>query len=117
MTLFYGRYRLRKGVTPSAKVRPSRGDYADYLGTFSEESRQVLIRAMALELDANGAHVYSANSVYARLGGSRNKVMAYIKQLRSKDDAPAEPPVNTTPIAERPTSAIFVADLPQPPPR
>jgi hypothetical protein len=115
----------KAGIKPPAPVSVSVSgtDTADFdLATVpSDLTYEEVVTILAGQMTPAGKPAYSGKKIYGLVGGNYNEFTALMRQLRSKDDAPAEPPQSTTPIAGRQTHAAFRETSPelefQPPPR
>lgn len=66
-----------------------------------------IVTILAFQATPTGKPLYSGRKIYSLVGGNYNEFSALMRELRSKDDAPADPPPIVTPIAGRPTRATF----------
>lgn len=73
----------------------------------SDLTYEEIVTILAGQIASSGKPAYSGKKIYSFVGGNYNEFVALMRQLRSKDDAPAQPPQSTTPIAGRATRAIF----------
>lgn len=99
------------GIKPSlpVSVLVSSSDTAGFdLDTVpSDLTYEEVVTILAGQMTATGKPLYSGKKIYGLVGGNYNEFSALMRELRSKDDAPAEPPTGMTPIAKRPTRATF----------
>lgn len=73
----------------------------------SDLTYEEVIAILAGQVTPGGKPAYSGKKIYTLVGGNYNEFTALMRRLRAKDSEPAEPPPTTTPIAGRPTRAIF----------
>jgi len=105
----------KAGITPPipVPVSVSGTDTAGFdLATVpSDLTYEEVVTILAGQISPSGKPVYSGKKIYSLVGGNYNDFTVLMRQLRSKDEAPAESPVDSTPIANRPTSAKFIAGV------
>lgn len=73
----------------------------------SDLTYEEVVTILAGQVTPGGKPAYSGKKIYTLVGGNYNEFTALMRRLRAKDSEPAEPPPTTTPIAGRPTRAIF----------
>lgn len=79
----------------------------------SDLTYEEVVTILAGQMTPTGKPLYSGRKIYSLVGGNYNEFTALMRELRSKDDAPAEPPPVVTPIAKRPTRATFQENDPE----
>lgn len=106
---------IKLPVPVSVSVSVSHTDTAafDLDAVPSDLTYEEVVTILAGQMTATGKPVYSGRKIYSLVGGNYNEFTALMRQLRSKDDAPAEPPPVVTPIAKRPTRATFQENDPE----
>jgi hypothetical protein len=101
----------KPGINPSVPVSVSVSgtDTApfDLAAVPSDLTYEEVVTILAGQMTPAGKPAYSGKKIYGLVGGNYNEFTALMRQLRAKDEAPAEPPQSTTPIAGRPTRAAF----------
>lgn len=103
--------------TPGASINPpvsvpvsvSGTDTApfDLAAVPTDLTYEEVVTILAGQMTPAGKPAYSGKKIYNLVGGNYNEFIALMRQLRAKDGEPAEPPPVTTPIAGRPTRAVF----------
>lgn len=103
--------------TPGASINPpvsvpvsvSGTDTApfDLAAVPTDLTYEEVVTILAGQMTPAGKLAYSGKKIYNLVGGNYNEFIALMRQLRAKDGEPAEPPPVTTPIAGRPTRAVF----------
>lgn len=105
------------GINPPTPVSVSVSN--SDTGTFdldavpSDLTYEEVVTILAGQMTATGKPVYSGKKIYGLVGGNYNEFSALMRDLRTKDDAPAEPIASITPIAKRPTRATFQENDPE----
>lgn len=79
----------------------------------SDLTYEEVVTILAGQMTPTGKPLYSGRKIYSLVGGNYNEFTTLMRELRSKDDAPAEPPPVVTPIAKRPTRATFQENDPE----
>jgi hypothetical protein len=82
------------------------GDF-DLAAVPSDLTYEEVVTILAGQVTPAGKPAYSGKKIYTLVGGNYNEFTALMRRLRTKDNEPAEPPPATTPIAGRPTRAVF----------
>lgn len=90
-------------------VSVSGSDTKDFdLGAIpSDLTYEEIVTILAGQVTPEGKPKYSGKKIYSWVGGNYNDFTALMKQLRAKDNEPAEAPLVPTPIVGRPTRATF----------
>lgn len=102
---------IRAGISPpvSVSVSVSSTDTGrfDLAAIPSDLTYEETVAILEKQRAPSGKPTHSGKKIYTWVGGNYNEFTALMRQLRTKDDAPAEPPQTTTPIAHRQTRAAF----------
>jgi len=101
---------IKKEVPVSVSVSGTDTAGFDLASVPSDLTYEEIVTILAGQMISTGKPAYSGKKIYSLVGGNYNDFTVLMRKLRAKDEALAESSETLTPIAQRPTRAIFHND-------